>query len=128
MKCAERLAVLLEEACSRLAGLLEISRVDAGLQTVGWLCDELDEDSAAAAAAKREVDVMPVNRYSRGKAIPEGLQLGFAAVDVEEIRRGAQELAMSLEGALKVLRGQRPMGLIECWISRGFLRSDKECK
>ncbi len=34
---AERLAVLLESSRSRLAGLLEIPSVEAGLQTVGWL-------------------------------------------------------------------------------------------
>ena len=34
---AERLSVLLQSARERLAGLLDISSVEAGLQTVGWL-------------------------------------------------------------------------------------------
>ena len=34
---AERLSVLLEEARAKLAGLVEISDVEAGLQTIGWL-------------------------------------------------------------------------------------------
>ena len=34
---AERLSVLLECAQEKLAGALEISSVEAGLQTVGWL-------------------------------------------------------------------------------------------
>jgi GntR family transcriptional regulator/MocR family aminotransferase len=96
---AERLAVLLEEARLRLAGLLEISSVEAGLQTAGRLCGGIDAESAMAAAAKRNVDVTPLGRYSQGGAAPEGLHLGFAAVDAKEIRRGVRELGIALEGA-----------------------------
>lgn len=94
---AERLSILLEEARSRLSGLLNISSVEAGLQTLGWLSGGIDAESAAAAAAKRNVDVTPVSRYGQGKVIPQGLQLGFAAFDAREIRRGVQELAIALE-------------------------------
>ncbi len=93
---AERLSVLLEEARLKLAGLLEISPVEAGLQTVAWLCGRMDAESAAVAAAQRNVDVTPLNRYSQGALAREGLQLGFAALDVKEIRRGVRELAMAL--------------------------------
>ena len=94
---AERLSVLMEEAQSRLAGLLEISNVEAGLQTAGWLCEAMDAESAASAAAKRNVDVTPISRYSHGGTVPGGLQLGFAAVDAREIRRGVRDLAIALE-------------------------------
>jgi DNA-binding transcriptional MocR family regulator len=57
-----------------------------------------------AAAAKHNVDVTPVDRYSQGKVVPDGLQLGFAALDVQEIRRGVRDLAIALEGELKALR------------------------
>lgn len=100
---AERLSVLLEEARLRLAGLLEISSVEAGLQTVGWLCGEIDAESAAAAAAKRNVAVTPVDRYSQGRVAPKALQLGFGAVDAKEIRRGVRELASALEGERKAI-------------------------
>lgn len=98
---AERLSVLLEHARKRLAGLLEISDVEAGLQTAGWLCGGIDGKSAAKAAARRKVEVTPLSFYSRGGLAREGLQLGFAAVDAREIRRGAQELAVALEGESK---------------------------
>ena len=94
---AERLSVLLEEARVRLAGLLEISSIEAGLQTAGWLCGGLNAESAAAAAARRNVDVTPLGHYSLSKFFPEGLQLGFAKVDTREIRRGVRELAIALE-------------------------------
>ena len=93
---AERLSVLLEEAHLRLAGLLEISPVEAGLQTAVWLCGGIGAESAAVAAAERNVDVTPLNRYSQGTLAREGLQLGFAALDVKEIRRGVRELARAL--------------------------------
>ncbi|MBV8052692.1 MAG: PLP-dependent aminotransferase family protein [Acidobacteriaceae bacterium] len=93
---AERLSVLLEEAKMRLAGLLEISPVEAGLQTAAWLCGGIRAESAARAAAKRNVDVIPLNRYSQGTLARQGLQLGFAALDVKEIRRGVKELARAL--------------------------------
>jgi hypothetical protein len=82
---AERLSVLLEEARVWLSGLLEISNLEAGLQTVGWLCNGIDAESAAAAAAKRKVDVTPLDRYSQGQVAPNGLQLGFAALDVKAL-------------------------------------------
>ncbi|MBV8202401.1 MAG: PLP-dependent aminotransferase family protein [Acidobacteria bacterium] len=115
---AERLAVLLECARQRLAGLLEISGVEAGLQTAGWLCGGVDEEAAVRAAAGRGVEVTPLGRYRHGRqsrrprhsrhsrqqpqldepATRAGLQLGFAAVDTGEIRRGVQDLAAALEG------------------------------
>ena len=101
---AERLAVLLESARQKLAGLLEISNVEAGLQTVGWLCGGMDSQSAAKAAAARNVEVIPLSSYTRGNVTQEGLQLGFAAVDTREIRRGVLELAAALEGESKTPR------------------------
>jgi len=94
---AERLSILMREGRQRLAGLLEISDIEAGLQTVGWLRDGIDGESVAKAAAVRDLELTPLSRYSRGRASREGLQLGFAAVDGDEIRRGIRELAAVLE-------------------------------
>ncbi len=105
---AERLSVLMESAQQRLAGLLEISNIEAGLQTVGWLRNGLAAESAAKAAATRDVEVIPLGRYSRGHKAQEGLQLGFAAVETAEIRRGVHELAVALEEEASALqRGGR---------------------
>jgi GntR family transcriptional regulator/MocR family aminotransferase len=98
---AERLNVLLHCAKQNLTGLLEISGVAAGLQTVGWLQRGLKGESAAAAAAKRNVEVTPLSIYRRGNLASKGLQLGFAAVDTKEIRRGVLDLAIALEAARK---------------------------
>ena len=94
---AERLSVLLDSARERLAGLMDISGVEAGLQTVGWLRGGISGESAMRAAAARNVEVIPLSRYTRGRTNREGLQMGFAAVDPREIQRGVEELAVTLE-------------------------------
>ena len=94
---AERLSVLLECAREKLAGGMEISSVEAGLQTIGWLRGGVRAERAARAAAARNVDVIPLKRYGWGRAGREGLVLGFAAVDPREIRRGVEQLALTLK-------------------------------
>ena len=97
---AERLSVLLDSARERLTGLLDIRGLEAGLQTAAWLAPGLDAQIAARAAAERDVEVTPLAWYTRGRrlrVIREGLHLGFAAIDVPEIRRGVRDLAIALE-------------------------------
>jgi GntR family transcriptional regulator/MocR family aminotransferase len=97
---AERLGVLMESARAHLAGLLTISGLEAGLQTAAWVADGIDAQAAARAAAERDVEVTPLAWYTRGRrprVIRQGLHLGFAAVDVPEIRRGVRDLALALE-------------------------------
>jgi GntR family transcriptional regulator / MocR family aminotransferase len=98
---AERLSILVESARRKLAGLLELSSVEAGLQTVGWLCQGIDSAEARRAAKARKVEVIRLSIYSRGSMRREGLQLGFAAVNGQEIRRGVQQLAIALEGLVR---------------------------
>jgi GntR family transcriptional regulator / MocR family aminotransferase len=92
---AERLSVLLEEGRRELHGVLELSDVEAGLQTVGWL-QGVSAEAAVKVARARGVDVTALV----GTKSP-GLQLGFAAVRPAEIRRGVRELAIALEAARK---------------------------
>lgn len=94
---AERLGALMDGARKHLSGLIEISSVEAGLQTVGWLARGIDGESAEMAAAARDVEVTPLSRYAGGKFAQQGLQLGFAAVDSREIHRGVRDLAIALE-------------------------------
>lgn len=92
----ERRSVLQEAAQKYLAGILEITGVEAGLQTAAWLCDGRTGDIAAVAAAKRKVEVTPLSQYYRDPGMSQGIHLGFAAVSREDIRRGVQELAIAL--------------------------------
>jgi GntR family transcriptional regulator/MocR family aminotransferase len=94
---AERLSVLLEEGRRELRGLLELSAVEAGLQTIGWL-QGISGSAAVNTARARGVDVSAVTNFGSRR---EGLQLGFAAVRTGEIRRGVRELASALEAVRK---------------------------
>jgi len=89
---AERLQVLLESAKEKLGDALEISSVEAGLQTVGWLRRGLRAQRVAELAAKTNVEVVPLDVYALGRSRREGVVLGFAAVDPRELRRGVDEL------------------------------------
>jgi len=99
---AERLQVLLESAREHLAGALELSPIEAGLQTVGRLAPGIDAEAVARAAAARDVEVVPLSRFYRAAPPISGLQLGFAAVDPREIRRGVRELAVVLRTKIGV--------------------------
>ena len=90
---AERLSVLLKAAREKLDGLVEISNVEAGLQTVGWLLQGQDAEATAQAAAERDVELVPLRRYAFGRTSSRGIVLGFAAVEPRELRRGIEELA-----------------------------------
>ena len=93
---AERLGVLLKAAHEKLEGLIDISSVEAGLQTVGWLKRGVAAEAVARAAAERNVEVTPMRRYAFGRAPGNGIMLGFAAVEPKELRRGMEELARVL--------------------------------
>src|SRR5262245_23801541 len=87
---AERHTVLVDTAREELKGLLEVCPIEAGLQTVGWLPTGVDGTRVARLAAARGVEVKPFRE--EGDADPRALQLGFAAVDAAEIRRGLRVL------------------------------------
>jgi GntR family transcriptional regulator/MocR family aminotransferase len=93
---AERLSVLLKAAREKLDGLVEISNVEAGLQTVGWLQRGTEAEGTARAAAERDIELVPLGRYAFGRAGRNGIVLGFAAVEPRELRRGVEELAVVL--------------------------------
>jgi len=94
---AERLSVLLKAARERLEGAVEISNVEAGLQTIGWLRGKIRAEEVALAAAGKNVEVVPLSRYAYGRTRGNGIVLGFAAVEPKELRRGVQELAGVLQ-------------------------------
>src|SRR5690606_16138559 len=94
---AERLAVLQESARDELGGLLELADIEAGLYTVGWLGAGIRGADAMCAAATRGIEVSALSRYARVPMTREGLQIGIAAVDTEEIRRGERQLAEELD-------------------------------
>jgi GntR family transcriptional regulator / MocR family aminotransferase len=94
---ANRLGVLRESVQQKLSGLLEVPEIEAGVHTVGWLSKGFNAEAVARSAAERKVEVIPINRFALKVRMPDGLLLGFGAVDDAEIRRGVDELAACLE-------------------------------
>jgi GntR family transcriptional regulator/MocR family aminotransferase len=94
---AERRAALYEAAQRSLGDRLALSPVEAGLQTTGLLGPRLRAAAVVRHAAEQDVEVTALGAEWRGRFRREGLQLGFAAVPPEEIRRGVDVLARVLE-------------------------------
>jgi GntR family transcriptional regulator/MocR family aminotransferase len=102
---AERLGVLLQAASKELHGVIEISNVEAGLQTIGCLHEGFSADKLVEGAAKREVELKSLSRYYSREKPMNGIVLGFAAVEPKELRRGVEELAGLLQSKRSPLWG-----------------------
>lgn len=90
---AGRLATLLEGGRRHLSGLLEISNIQAGLYTVGFLKNGMTSREAETAAAAHDVETIALDRYTLKRPDPKGVLLGFAAFDEATIRDGLVRLA-----------------------------------
>ncbi len=90
---AERLSALSYYAQKHLCDFVELSEIEAGLQTVGWLRPGLSAEAVTLEAARRDVDVVPLSRYLHRLTVRDGLQIGFAAVDEAAIELGTKRLA-----------------------------------
>ncbi len=91
-----RLAALIDGAKQYLDGLLEISKVRAGLYTAGFLKNGMTSREAEKAAATVGVAVLALDRFTLKRPDPKGLLLGFAAFNEATIRVGLVKLADAL--------------------------------
>ena len=71
---------------------------ESGMNVVGWLADGLDATAVARAAERAGVEVTPVSDFTLRASLPPGLLLGFAGVDVVDLRDGVTRLARVLDG------------------------------
>ena len=94
---ASRLAALQHEARKYLAGLLDVSSIQAGQNTAGFLRNGMTSRQAEAVAANHGIEAPGLDRFTLGRRQVEGLLLGFAAFDEREIRRGIVTLVAALE-------------------------------
>ena len=93
---AGRLAALLDGGRGHLKGLLEISNIQAGLYTVGFLKNGMTSREAETAAAAHGVEAVALDRYTLKRPDPQGVLLGFSAFDEATIREGLVRLAAAL--------------------------------
>jgi GntR family transcriptional regulator / MocR family aminotransferase len=100
----ERFSLLRSCAQQHLAQYLEISNIEAGLQTIGLLHAGLPAGITAELVARRaslvDIDVVPLSRYCRTAHTPEALQIGFAAVQEKDMLPSVLKLARVFETLL----------------------------
>ena len=77
--------------------LVELAPVEAGLQTTAWLPPGSSDLAVAELAASHGLEVTSVSRYCRTLPDRQGVQLGFAAIGIPEIRRGVRQLERVLD-------------------------------
>lgn len=96
---AARGDALVRAVNSKLTGLLTLASPQAGISTVAWLGDGLHSATVAQAAATNGVEVVPLSRFVLTTPRPEGLVLGFAPYDSQQIQDGVSRLARALESS-----------------------------
>jgi GntR family transcriptional regulator/MocR family aminotransferase len=119
---SSRLTVFREAVSQTLGGLLRLQETEAGVQTVGWLGEGLEARAVADAAAAADLEVIPMDQFSLRSSLPEGLLLGFAAVDEPEIIRGVEKLARVLEGCLQTRRRRSSASRLKIRRTHGLQR------
>jgi GntR family transcriptional regulator/MocR family aminotransferase len=96
---AERQAVLVSAAGKDLAGLLEISRDEAGMHLIGWLPEGACDKLAAEKAKQHNIETKPLSAFSTADDASirrGGLILGYTAFSPGQIRHGVRRLAKAL--------------------------------
>ena len=92
---AQRQAILLEAAQQNLTGLLDIKPAETGLHVVGWLPAKISDEQVAQALFKKGVEAHALSKFYLGDGLGarNGLVLGYAGLQPEEIWRGVKIMA-----------------------------------
>jgi GntR family transcriptional regulator/MocR family aminotransferase len=92
----ERREELIHHADRHLRGLLDVESRAAGLQLVGWLPEDGNDVTAAAAGRRLGLGAPPLSAYCLETRRRPALVLGFAHMRPAEIRAGVRTLAAGL--------------------------------
>jgi GntR family transcriptional regulator/MocR family aminotransferase len=101
---AARLDALVGSAKRELNGLMELSPVHAGLQIVGWLAKDIDEEQAGRRAGDRGIDSVPLSKLTIERTLPPALVLGVTSAGVRAIRSGVERLGHALRESRSAAR------------------------
>jgi GntR family transcriptional regulator/MocR family aminotransferase len=91
----DRLEVFLDEAKQHLAGFLTFSKIDAGMDAMGWLPRDVSDIAVSKRLSAEGIDAPPLSAYSIRPCAP-GLVFGFTAFSPSEIRSAFQTITRSL--------------------------------
>jgi len=104
----ERRAVMIESIRERLGDLLETWDAEAGMHTIAWLPQHVDDSLISAEAAKGGLFVLPASEFALRPMARGGLLLGYAAFAPAMIRKGIRDLELVVR---KHTRWSQPMRL-----------------
>ena len=88
----ERRDIFLHEADKNLSGLLTFPRVDAGMDVVGTLPKNSDDEQVSRRLALHHIDAPPLSAYSL-KSFSPGLVFGFTAFSGSQMRAAIRSMA-----------------------------------
>ena len=88
----ERRDTFLQEADKNLSGLISFPRVEAGMDVVGSLPKNSDDEQVSRRLALYHIDAPPLSAYSL-ESRPPGLVFGFTAFSGSQIRSAIRSLA-----------------------------------
>jgi GntR family transcriptional regulator/MocR family aminotransferase len=100
----ERQTLLLEALRREAGDILEVEPSDAGIQLVAWLPEGIDDTQVSREAAARGVEARPMSIFYAQEPRRAGLDLGYAAFNEREIRRGAAQLSAAIRSCLRSTR------------------------
>lgn len=105
---AERQLLLIEALRQEMGELLEVETSDAGIQLVAWLPQGVSDEEVCREAAARGVETRPMSAfYAQAAQRRGGLELGYAAFNQQEMRKGAAQLAAVIWTCIKGGRRDR---------------------
>jgi GntR family transcriptional regulator/MocR family aminotransferase len=104
---AERQTVLIEALKKECGDLLEVEPSAAGIQLVAWLPEGLDDQQVAREASAHGMEARPMSIFYAGKPPRGGLELGYAAFNRQEMRKGAAQLSAVLRSCIERKRRER---------------------
>jgi GntR family transcriptional regulator / MocR family aminotransferase len=96
----ERQAVLVEALRSEAGDRLTVEPSPAGIHLIAWLPEGLDDREVAREAAARGIETRPVSAFYAMSPARCGLELGYAAFNERELRRGAAQLSAAVSACL----------------------------
>ncbi|SLN66726.1 MocR-like pyridoxine biosynthesis transcription factor PdxR [Oceanibacterium hippocampi] len=88
-----RMEALLHHSKRELDGLLRVEAADSGLQTIGWLNEDVDDEVFYRAASNRGIELANLSRYCIESRRPPGVVMGFGAFSEEQIAHSVRETA-----------------------------------
>lgn len=98
---AQRRSALLEATDRHLKGLVEMAPSEAGMHSVGWLPEGVDDVEVARRAAQERIGVSPLSAYYSIRPRRGGLVLGYSDTVLSEIEGAVLRLAKIVLAAIR---------------------------